>query len=380
MTRSRREGIPKDTRYQLWLDSGGKCAFCKKKLDRNVLTQEKVFSGEHAHIIADSPAGPRGDAVLSKKLDKDISNIILLCSDCHKLVDRKADLYTIGTLQEIKRKHEAWIDQLYKIDNVRYSLPIVFRHPIKQHHAPIFSSNDILRAILENASYEIFPCDAIIELDYCQNPVRETDPSSWIEMAKRIRDDLNGKMQYLPSNLKFDHKSIFAFGPMPLLMQLGLCIGNKGEATAFQWNRAAENWLFPVGRQYQGQVIYWNEIPDSQNGEISLAVSLSAEVVLSAVSDATPNTPLVHFKVPNPSTSLVESKDDILHFRKQFSALMCEIRNKGYRKINLFPAMPLSLAVELGRQILPKADPSIKVWDFQDSVSFAPILDLNYDI
>ena len=44
---------------------------------------------------------------------------------------------------------------------------------------------------------------------------------------------------------------------------------------------------------------------------------------------------------------------------------MAEVRNKGYSRIHVLPAMPLSLAVEFGRQLLPKADPVVQVWDLQ---------------
>ncbi len=43
--------------------------------------------------------------------------------------------------------------------------------------------------------------------------------------------------------------------------------------------------------------------------------------------------------------------------------------------MHVFPAMPLSPAVEFGRQLLPKADPTIGVWDFQDG-RFVPTLQL----
>ena len=40
-----------------------------------------------AHIIADEPGGPRGHPVLSKQLAKELSNLMLLCLDHHRLID-----------------------------------------------------------------------------------------------------------------------------------------------------------------------------------------------------------------------------------------------------------------------------------------------------
>lgn len=75
-----RASIPDKVRAQLWVAAGGRCEFkgCNKPLDRNVLTQQALFLGQHAHIIGDSPKGPRGDRVLSKKLALDPTNLMLV--------------------------------------------------------------------------------------------------------------------------------------------------------------------------------------------------------------------------------------------------------------------------------------------------------------
>ena len=60
----------------------------------------------YAHIIGDSPKGPRGDKEKSKELAKDINNLILLCPECHKLIDSDEDKYTVEVLRKMKREHE----------------------------------------------------------------------------------------------------------------------------------------------------------------------------------------------------------------------------------------------------------------------------------
>lgn len=70
---------------------------------------------------------------------------------------------------------------------------------------------------------------------------------------------------------------------------------------------------------------------------------------------------------------LVEDPEDNDHFRTKFTELMAQVRNLGHKRVQVFPAMPLSLAVEFGRQILPKADPAIEVWDYQDNRFMKPL-------
>jgi hypothetical protein len=153
---------------------------------------------------------------------------------------------------------------------------------------------------------------------------------------------------------------------MALSMQLGAFVGNKVETSTFQWDRTAESWKFRVERQLDPQQMTFTEVPPSQGRALAVALSFSGQVSLDAVSETIPGVPVVRFGVPAPTPALVESAEDIRHFRTQFTAFMAEVRNKGYSSIHAFPAMPLSLAVEFGRQLLPKADPAIQVWDLQE--------------
>ena len=81
--------ISMKSRRELWFRAAGRCEFkgCNEPLDRHGITMDTCDCSECAHIIADSPDGPRGDAELSNKLAQDIDNIMLMCPKCHKLVE-----------------------------------------------------------------------------------------------------------------------------------------------------------------------------------------------------------------------------------------------------------------------------------------------------
>jgi len=105
--------ITDKTRKILWGKAGGFCSRCKSKLFEgdNNSTQETV-KGEECHIIAQSPNGPRGDKSYQKnKLDL-YENLILLCRNCHVIIDKKTDVYTIEKLLNIKKEHEDWIKMI----------------------------------------------------------------------------------------------------------------------------------------------------------------------------------------------------------------------------------------------------------------------------
>jgi hypothetical protein len=364
-----RLGIPEKVRAHLWVAAAGRCEFncCNKPLDRNILTQQKIFSGQHAHIIGDSVHGPRGNPDLSKKLSQDASNIMLVCRDCHWTIDQLEDDYPVELLRRMKKRHEDRIQRLYDLDECKDSVAVVLKHPIKRIHVPQFSDRDVQTAILANSDFCHAPAEHAVQLDYRSRAAREGDTAYWTELVTQMREDYQSQMHLAARDGHPSHLSIFAFGPMPLNMQLGALIGNKVEASTFQWDRVAETWKYRIERKYERQTISYTAVPAANGSDLALAICLSGEVDRRAISAAVPGMEVVRLGVATPTPELVEDAQDVRHFRSTFTALMAEIRNQGYRRVHVFPAMPLSLAVEFGRQLLPKADPAMVVWDYQDA-------------
>jgi hypothetical protein len=67
---------------------------------------------------------------------------------------------------------------------------------------------------------------------------------------------------------------------------------------------------------------------------------------------------------PRPRRSS-KTAEDLRHFRSRLTELLAAIRNAGYRTVHVFPATSLALSVEFGRQLLPKADAQLEIWDYQ---------------
>ena len=372
-----RLGIPEKVRAHLWVAAAGRCEFncCNKPLDRNILTKQALFVGQHAHIIGDSIHGPRGNPELSKMLSQNASNIMLTCRECHWTIDQLPDDYPVELLRRMKKRHEDRIQRLYDLDECKDSVAVVLRHPIKRIHVPQFTDRDVQTAILTNSDFCHAPAEHSVQLDYRTRASREGDVAYWTELAIQLREDYQQQMHLAARDGHQTHLSIFAFGPMPLNMQLGALIGNKVEASTFQWDRVTESWKYRLERKYERQTMSHTKVPESGGRDLALAVSLSGEIDRKAIAAVVPGLDVVRFGVPSPTPELVEDADDVRHFRSKFTALMADIRNKGYRRVHVFPAMPLALAVEFGRQRLPKADPSMGVWDYQEG-QFVPTLQL----
>lgn len=92
----------------LWGQAAGRCAnpACREPLVRELLRAGEVVVGEQAHIIARRPGGPRGAPAPP---DDSYTNRILLCPDCHTLVDKAPQDFPVDLLVEWKTQHERWV-------------------------------------------------------------------------------------------------------------------------------------------------------------------------------------------------------------------------------------------------------------------------------
>ncbi len=106
--------IPPREQRILLQRSGNRCAFpyCRRVLTAEDSPPDRaVILGEIAHIVAESPDGPRGDSPLSPAERNKYENLILLCNVHHQQIDDQPQTYTIERLQQIKQDHEAWVEK-----------------------------------------------------------------------------------------------------------------------------------------------------------------------------------------------------------------------------------------------------------------------------
>lgn len=108
--------IPVAQQRMLLQRSGNVCAFpdCRLLLTAPGPPENPVVVlGEMAHIVAESPNGPRGESPLTPEQRNLYQNLILLCNQHHQLIDSDAALaiYTVARLTAMKEEHERWVER-----------------------------------------------------------------------------------------------------------------------------------------------------------------------------------------------------------------------------------------------------------------------------
>lgn len=104
--------ISSHTRKVLWSLSGNSCARCSAALVHapEAAGDPHAIVGQECHIVAQAPGGPRGEQEARDDLDGH-ANLILLCANCHAVVDAQPEQFPSQELHRLKQEHENRIAQ-----------------------------------------------------------------------------------------------------------------------------------------------------------------------------------------------------------------------------------------------------------------------------
>lgn len=105
---------------ELFANSAGVCQNpeCNRKLFIPQETGKPVNIGECAHIIAYSDQGPRANVKVLVDDRNALSNLILLCSICHKVIDSNPKDYPEPTLREWLGNHATRLQSVFDVPQV----------------------------------------------------------------------------------------------------------------------------------------------------------------------------------------------------------------------------------------------------------------------
>lgn len=106
MTCSRGKANPSaNTRLRLFADSAGYCQnpACSHQLFVETTPGNSIHFAEMAHIFAANDGGPRSNPILSEAERGAYENLILLCANCHTMIDKAPDVYLDDRIMQWKR-------------------------------------------------------------------------------------------------------------------------------------------------------------------------------------------------------------------------------------------------------------------------------------
>jgi hypothetical protein len=164
------------------------------------------------------------------------------------------------------------------------------------------------------------------------------------------------------------HVSIFALGPIPLLIFLGSQLSNKISTDLYQRHRDTESWTWkktgtPVRYKFQ-------KIRDgSDSSRVALLLCLSGSGPRGNLPPEIDSTYWVYeltLDRTTPSPTFLSLREDLENFRIAYQDALAAIAkdHQSLKELDVFPAVPAPVAVLCGRETLPKIHPALRVYDY----------------
>lgn len=353
--------IPEKVKILLWGKAAGRCQYrgCNDSLYRDDLTQAEFNQSYIAHIVADSPQGPRGHATRSELLKRDINNLMLLCDTHHRLIDREqVDKHTEDVLIEMKKEHEERMNLITGINYNKKSEIVIYKASIGVN--PVVMTYEYLREYLVPKYYPAR--HTATDLSLSNSTSVDSRKSFWELQIENLEDQFRD--QILPKLRKSElpHVSLFALAPIPLLIKLGIMLNDIQQIDVRQKRRNPDTWKF----EDHTDTVYNLELAAEVKTNIALKIELSDTItddrIISVLGE---DTSIYSIKIDHPDNDFVKSRKQIADFGEKMKEAFREIKRLHGQEaiLNIFPAMPVSLAVQLGRVWMPKADLSMTIFD-----------------
>lgn len=350
----------------LWGISAGRCERCGRSLYKHSTFKELGNYSQIAHNIPVNE-GARFEylPINGKQSINDVNNLLLLCYDCHRLIDAiKPNDYPPDVLLCIKRKHEEFVD---KATNRSACHPFL----VVQYAANLHGRQELF----PNASEVLFPngyIDCIKDISNKGSLKQPHEDDYWTIETQNLERQYDRNIRpYIEENTAHEcNIAVFARAPIPLLVELGTLLSNKNNIQIFQFHKATSSWLWPESDStysYRYRVIQKGE----SSNDIVLIISLSGRIREQEARESfnCQDKTIVEIYVEETYDDSLQTKKQLEDFVEIFQRTKEHLRQitTGKPVIHLFAAIPISVALEIGRHRNPISDLPYLVYFYNGS-------------
>src|SRR5437588_4953071 len=370
--------IPDAIQMMLWGRAAGRCEFagCNKPLWKSSITQEQLNISQKAHIYAFSSGGPRGNRDIHRSRLNNIQNLLLVCHECHQKMDGRhnEERYTPAILQRMKAEHEWRIELVAGIAPEKQSHVLLYGANVGNHSSPLNYGEAALALFPER-----YPAsDAPIELNTVNSAFLDRDAQFWAIEAESLIRKFNRCVAERLAVGEIKHLSVFSLAPQPLLVLLGSLLGDIVPSDVYQRHREPPTWEWPAASLAPELEV---RRPVSTSGPPALVLSLSATVSPDRITAVLgPEASIWTVAVQLPNNDFTKSREQLSHVRSLLRVLFDQIKaaHGETAVLHIFPAVSVSVAVELGRVRMPKADMRWQIYDQVTDGGFVSALTIPY--
>lgn len=373
VVRVRRSSLDIQSERQIYGRTAGRCEFegCNQFLLEHHVTFAEGNFAEKAHIVAFSPGGPRGDEPLDREYINTLANLMLLCPHCHKLIDDDPEGYPVELLRKFKAEHEERIHRFTEFKPESSTRVLTMVATVRRERCAITEAS--VRAALARTNFD--PRESL-SLDLC-NLTDTGDPSYWNTASREITQKVSSFVESPRGSTAFQPISVFAIARIPLLVHLGAALSSKVPVRVYNRQLLPDDWTWRDETRCQFEFQWLRE---SAEPGVALLVSLSGIVQPKDLPlDLQQYGSIGEITIVDgtPSRTCLQAEESVESFRKSFQESIQEACKRGPRELAIVPAVPTAAAVHIGRDLLPRAHPPVKIYDWNGVDKYEYTLTVN---
>tara|TARA_R110001592_G_scaffold22786_1_gene90289 strand:+ start:258 stop:1103 length:846 start_codon:yes stop_codon:yes gene_type:complete len=259
----------------------------------------------------------------------------------------------------MKQEHEERIELLGSLQPSRRSEVLLYGARIGEHGS-ILSFDQAVQGMLP----DWYPASSdALQLGMVNSTFEDREPEFWQIESKNLRRLIKDRVKQRLELGDVQHLSVFGRAPQPLLVLLGSLLTDIGGAEVYHLFREPADWRW---REHPDDFELVVKKPRGTKGSPALVLSLSATVTQDRIETALGSKASIWtITVPEPQHDAIPSRQGLSQFRQRMRLLLDEIKARHGQdtELNVFPAMGVSAAIELGRVRQPKADMPFNIYD-----------------
>jgi hypothetical protein len=378
---------PRDER-KVWYEAGARCMYygCGKDLGHTSLTEKSAPAAYLAHIVASDADGPRGDPVWSHELSDDPNNVMLMCDEHHRLIDR-IDVagHSRAVLDSMRAEHVGKIRDLLRSLRYPHSRGLALLADVGNIKTS-FQPRDMREAML---GMGLSPEPEIDQLVRRFQRDDRLSPDYWQWVLHEHENDFGDLMRRLGSTQALGDRveviSAFPLHLVPILVLCGRIVGEARAIQVFQYSRG-RSWQWSSTAMPHADGFFFldgtNDISKNQYSQAVLSIELTAEIDVNALPDAlmqdiaTGSIPWIRIRAMQPDNGCIAHPQDLEQFtataRKALRFIQDVLRVPNVHLIGVSPASTL---FRFGQILQAGHHPDYIVYDRPDwSKPFNPAL------
>jgi hypothetical protein len=365
-----REGdVTPTIKEELTYLAGWRCQFtgCGRDLKRHAVTGSRGRFSYFAHIVAASEDGPRGHPVLSKLWASEPKNFMLLCDECHRLIDKvNPAKYTVEVLQKMREDSIAEVKRV--LDSLQHKPAEVIaivgniagqpaQFSIDDAHEALWGQG--LRSTETKVSRYFYPGGQHHDVH---------SPGYWTSLFQQMKQDmplLQTLLDGTRSGTARPRLAVFPLHSTSVLLLAGRALGDNEGTHLFQPHRnkvgSGTRWAWPKGEKpvaaldkFMPEELHPHTVGQE---EAILVVALTSDIAASRMPAACAQgdeilLPTLRITGPTFDKDCMQQPQDLQLFALAVDAAMRKIQDDWrVRRVHLFVSAPTTAALLVGQKM-----------------------------